>query len=167
MTLAVCGLTLAGFHVLRVRMNAGPIAILAPRPMTEPWQPPTAPAIRTTLFRQVHIVDVLKGEADCLKIYSPPDWSRDEHATLMREARAAGLRIGGHLPRNLRAATGGATLLRRTSERGRIETGLRADLLLLDSDPLADIEHVARRSGVMAGGRWMPEAWLQERLPRY
>ena len=451
MTLVVCGLVLAGLRVLRVRMNAGPIAGSVPRSVSEPWQPPAAPAIRTTLFRQVHIVDVLKGElrrdqdvlvrdgriaaiagrvepppdalvvpasgkylmpgivdthvhvtsddqlflflaagvttvqglggprarnleaaarqasgqaagphyiscdtvipggtsesaaatvttakqrgADCLKIYSPPDWSRDEHATLMREAQAAGLRIGGHLPRNLplaqalghgqqfvahaeeflyahfnkmsqrrapalipeavhltkgsgavviptlvayhaiveqvgpgisrllesprlmhvppaireqwlpannryrqrfseadavslaesfayqqlfvraldaagvplavgtdaspqmpfvipgfsaldelrhlrlaglspaavlRAAThGGATLLRRTRELGRIETGLRADLLLLDSDPLADIEHVARRSGVMAGGRWMSEAWLQERLPRY
>jgi cytosine/adenosine deaminase-related metal-dependent hydrolase len=38
---------------------------------------------------------------ECIKIYSPPDWTREQHRELVRAARARGLRIGGHLPRNL------------------------------------------------------------------
>jgi hypothetical protein len=450
-TLAVCGLVLVGLYVLRERMNAESVQAVPPRVAPTLWQAPAAPSIRTTLFQQVHVVDVLTGAlvrdqdvlvsdgristisdhveppagalvipstgkylmpgiidthvhvtaddqlflflaagvttvqglggprvrnleaevrrtrgeiasphyiscdtvipggaaasaaetvksatqqgAECLKIYSPPDWTREEHAALMREALAANLRIGGHLPRNLpleqglghgqqfvahaeeflyahfnkmrpprdpalipaavelarnggvvvvptlvaynaiveqvgpgitqllarpelrhvalavreqwqpannryrqrfteadavglsgsfayqqafvraldaagvplsvgtdaspqmpfvipgfsaveelrqlrraglpaaavlRAAThGGAVLMRRTTEFGRVAAGLRADLILLDDNPLADVEHVTRRSGVMVAGRWMPERWLQERLPRY
>ena len=450
-TLAVCGLVVAGLQVLRLRMDAGPVRVAASRPAPASWSAPAAPPVRTALFRQVHVVDVLKGElrrhqdvlvregrisaiadhvdapgdafvipssgqylmpgiidthvhvtaddqlflflaagvttvqglggprarnleaaakqvrgdiaaphyvscdtvipggasadpvatvraataqgAECLKIYSPPDWTRDEHRALMREALAANLRIGGHLPRNLpleqglghgqqfvahaeeflyahfnkmrqprdpalmsaavelartsgvvvvptlvaygaiveqvgpgitrllakpelrhvvpavrerwqpannryrqrfteadavtlaesfayqqafvrsldaagvplsvgtdaspqmpfvipgfsaidelrhlrraglstaavlRAAThGGAVLLRRPTDIGRVDSGYRADLVLLDDDPLADVEHITRRVGVMVGGRWMPERWLQERLPRY
>lgn len=450
-TLAVCAVAIGGLHVLRVRMNGQAAPNPAPSVVPVAWQSPALPPPRTTLFQQVHIVDVLEGElrgnqdvlvrdgrvvanaghieppadalvipgagrylmpgiidthvhvtandqsflhlaagvttvqglggprarnidaaarqargeiagpayvscdtviyggasasadetvrqaqrsgAECLKIYSPPDWTGQEHAALMRAALTAKLRIGGHLPRNLplaeglghgqqfvahaeeflyahfnkmphprdpaliadavaltkrsgavvvptlvayasiveqvgpgiakllaapqlrhvapetreqwlpennryrkrftesdgvrlaesfayqqlfvraldaagvplavgtdaspqmpfvvpgfsaidelrhlrraglstaavlRAAThGGAVLLRREDERGRVETGFRADLILLDGDPFADIEHVGRRSGVMVGGRWLPESWLQERLPRY
>lgn len=39
---------------------------------------------------------------------------------------------------------------------GTIEAGRRADLLLLDANPLADIAATRRIAGVMAGGRWLP-----------
>ena len=82
----------------------------------------------------------------------------------LRHLRRAGLSTAAVL----RAAThGGAVLMRRTTEIGRVTAGLRADLVLLNDNPLADVEHVTRRSGVMVAGRWMPERWLQERLPRY
>ena len=38
---------------------------------------------------------------------------------------------------------------------GTIAPGQRADLVLLDGDPLADVEHLTRRSGVMVRGRWV------------
>lgn len=47
---------------------------------------------------------------------------------------------------------------------GTIAVGRRADLVLLQADPREDIAHAAQRVGVMAGGRWWPEAALQERL---
>ena len=40
---------------------------------------------------------------------------------------------------------------------GTIEVGKRADLLLLDANPIRDIRNVAKKSGVMVNGRWL--AW--------
>jgi len=47
---------------------------------------------------------------------------------------------------------------------GMIAVGQRADLILVDGNPLQDVAHVARRSGVMVRGTWLPEADLQARL---
>jgi len=47
---------------------------------------------------------------------------------------------------------------------GTLETGKRADLLLLEANPLKDVAHLARRAGVMVRGRWLPEAEIQQRL---
>lgn len=47
---------------------------------------------------------------------------------------------------------------------GTIEPGKRADLLLLDANPLQDIGNVARISGVMVNGRWYPRAAIDARL---
>jgi len=47
---------------------------------------------------------------------------------------------------------------------GTIEVGKRADLILLDANPLEDIDNIARRSGVMVRGRWLPEREIQSRL---
>ena len=49
-------------------------------------------------------------------------------------------------------------------ETGTIEKGKRADLVLLDADPLADIRNTTRRSGVMVRGRWLPQAEIERRL---
>lgn len=51
-----------------------------------------------------------------------------------------------------------------TDEWGTIGTGKAADLVLVDANPLEDVDHVARRSGVMVRGRWLPEADIQTRL---
>lgn len=47
---------------------------------------------------------------------------------------------------------------------GTVEPGRRADLILLDANPLDDIANVQRRAGVMVRGRWLAEAEIQERL---
>ena len=47
---------------------------------------------------------------------------------------------------------------------GSIVSGNRADLVLLDADPLANVRNLARRSGVMVRGRWFPAAELQQGL---
>lgn len=51
-------------------------------------------------------------------------------------------------------------------EFGTVAAGQRADLLLLDANPLADVGNVARRAGVMVRGRWLPESEIQARLAR-
>jgi len=70
----------------------------------------------------------------------------------------------GLTPREaLRAATRGpAGLLRGEKEFGSIAPGLRADLVLLEADPLADVRNLAKRAGVMVRGRWLPEAELRD-----
>lgn len=47
---------------------------------------------------------------------------------------------------------------------GMVAPGHRADLILLDENPLDNIAHVAARSGVMVRGRWYPEEDIQARL---
>jgi hypothetical protein len=49
-------------------------------------------------------------------------------------------------------------------ETGTVETGKRADLVLLDADPLKDIRNTTKRSGVMLRGRWLPQAEIEKRL---
>ena len=51
-----------------------------------------------------------------------------------------------------------------TADFGTVTVGRRADLLLLEANPLEDIARTARRAGVMVGGRWLPEAEIQRRL---
>jgi imidazolonepropionase-like amidohydrolase len=47
---------------------------------------------------------------------------------------------------------------------GVVAPGKRADLLLLDADPLADVRNIARREGVMVRGRWLRDTQLRESL---
>ena len=47
---------------------------------------------------------------------------------------------------------------------GTIAPGRRADLLLLEANPLDAVANVARRAGVMVRGHWMTESEIQERL---
>ena len=49
-------------------------------------------------------------------------------------------------------------------ERGTVEPNKRADLLLLEANPLENVAHVQRISGVLAKGRWFPASELQTML---
>jgi cytosine/adenosine deaminase-related metal-dependent hydrolase len=55
----------------------------------------------------------------------------------------------------------------RTSDRfGTVAAGQRADLILLDANPLADVSNVDRIAGVMARGRWVPRTEIDAGLER-
>ncbi len=47
---------------------------------------------------------------------------------------------------------------------GTISVGKRADLVLLDGNPLTDVSNTTRRAGVMLRGRWLPKAEIETRL---
>ena len=49
---------------------------------------------------------------------------------------------------------------------GTIAPGARADLVLLDANPLAGVANLSRIAGVMARGRWLPKAEIDARLER-
>jgi hypothetical protein len=65
----------------------------------------------------------------------------------------------------IRAGTSDAAIfLHQESEFGTVAIGRRADLLLVDANPLEDVKNVSRRVGVMANSHWFTEAELQQRL---
>lgn len=65
----------------------------------------------------------------------------------------------------LRAGTASAAeYLHASDEFGSVRPGLRADLILVDGNPLDDVRNAARRSGVMLRGRWMPATELDQAL---
>jgi imidazolonepropionase-like amidohydrolase len=65
----------------------------------------------------------------------------------------------------LQAATrNAAEYLGTPGEFGSIESGRRADLLLLDANPLQSVANCSRVAGVMVRGRWLPKAELDKML---
>jgi imidazolonepropionase-like amidohydrolase len=54
-----------------------------------------------------------------------------------------------------------AEYLRALDRAGTVAPGRRADLLLLEANPLDSIANTERRAGVMVRGRWLPEAELR------
>lgn len=47
---------------------------------------------------------------------------------------------------------------------GTITVGSRADLLLINGNPLKDLSNVSKRTGVMLRGQWLDEGEIQKRL---
>ncbi len=104
-------------------------------------------------------VPILLG-TDAPQLFSVPGFSIQRE---MRTMAAAGLTPYQILASGTRAI---AEHLGTPNEFGTVQQGRRADLILLDADPLADIGNVARRSGVMVRGLWIPEREIQARLDR-
>jgi imidazolonepropionase-like amidohydrolase len=71
----------------------------------------------------------------------------------------------------LQAATVNPSMFFGTLEKvGTIEKGKRADLILLDANPLENIEHTEKRSGVMLKGKYYTQIemnkWLDDIAPK-
>lgn len=65
----------------------------------------------------------------------------------------------------LQAATrNSAEFLNQSNEFGTVEVGRRADLILLNANPLNDVAHATQRSGVMVRGRWFSDSRLRQML---
>lgn len=58
--------------------------------------------------------------------------------------------------------TDAAKFLHQENEFGLVGKGLRADLILVDANPLAAVKNVSKLAGVMAGGRWFTAAELNQ-----
>ncbi len=67
----------------------------------------------------------------------------------------------------LEAATrNAAEFLGGSAEWGTVESGKRADLVLLAANPLEEITNTARIEAVSLGGRWLPKAELERMIER-
>jgi len=47
---------------------------------------------------------------------------------------------------------------------GTVEVGKRADLILVQGNPLKDVANIAKSAGVMVRGRWLPETEIRGKL---
>jgi len=57
-----------------------------------------------------------------------------------------------------------ARFLRREDEFGTVAVGRRADLILLEANPLDDVANLAKRVGVLLNGQWLRSAEIQRQL---
>jgi imidazolonepropionase-like amidohydrolase len=57
-----------------------------------------------------------------------------------------------------------ARFLNAEDESGTVAAGRRADLVLLDANPLIDVTNWRKRAGVMVRGRWLPREEIARRL---
>lgn len=167
--------TTLGVHENSARLRHGkfdslmarPEVALAPNELIEWWktstaknraqQPPPATAqydrftdFQLALARGLHHAGVpLLAGTDAPNVLLVPGFSlRDELELLVTE-------VGLTPFEALQTATvNPAIIARDTSRSGRIEVGKRADLVLLEGDPTADIHNIRRVVAVIAGGRY-------------
>jgi imidazolonepropionase-like amidohydrolase len=93
-----------------------------------------------------------------------PDWFMVYGWTMHRELQS--LVTAGLTPyQALAAATRNpAEYFGAAREWGTIEAGKRADLVLLDANPLEDIRNTTHIAGVAIGGRWLPRSELERMI---
>jgi imidazolonepropionase-like amidohydrolase len=100
---------------------------------------------------------VLMG-TDAPQVFSVPGFSLYRELPVMVEAGMTPWQV-------LRSGTVNvAKFFGTEAQAGTVERGKQADLLLLDANPLTDIRAIERNAGVMIDGRWLPAAYIQERL---
>ncbi|HZN99031.1 MAG TPA: amidohydrolase family protein [Gemmatimonadales bacterium] len=116
-------------------------------------------AVRRKLIRALHAggAGLLLG-SDAPQIYNVPGYSihRELEAVV-----AAGLTPYQALETGTRNV---AIYFGTLAESGTIEEGKRADLVLLEGNPLSDIRNTSRRAGVMLHGRWLSKDAIESRL---
>jgi imidazolonepropionase-like amidohydrolase len=95
---------------------------------------------------------------DSPQVFSVPGFSIHREMRLMQECGMSPFEVLQTGTRNVAEYFG--TL----KETGTVEQGKRADLILLDANPLDDLANVAKRAGVVVNGRWIPESEIQKRL---
>jgi imidazolonepropionase-like amidohydrolase len=116
-------------------------------------------AVRRKLIKALHTAGagLLLG-SDAPQVWNVPGFSTHRE---LESLVAAGLTPWQALETGTRNV---AAYFGTLKETGTVEAGKRADLVLLEADPLADIRNTTKRAGVMVRGRWLPQAEIRERL---
>ncbi|MFN2397649.1 MAG: amidohydrolase family protein [Gemmatimonadaceae bacterium] len=99
---------------------------------------------------------------DSPQMFNVPGFALHRELRLMREAGLTPYQI-------LESGTKNVALyaerdLKRDGKFGTVTVGNRADLVLLDANPLDDLSNVAKRAGVMVRGRWVPRSEIDQGL---
>lgn len=102
-------------------------------------------------------VKILLG-ADAPQLFSVPGFSLHREMEAMTRAGLTPYQVLESGTRNA------AIYLNAEKEFGTVEVGKSADLILVNGNPLKELNNVARRSGVMLRGRWLPESELIKML---
>jgi len=100
---------------------------------------------------------ILMG-TDAPQQFSVPGFSLHRELTSMRAAGMSPYEVLVTGTRNV------GEYFKNADRFGTVAVGQRADLVLVEGNPLRDLGHLTRRAGVMVGGRWLPEAEIRRRL---
>jgi imidazolonepropionase-like amidohydrolase len=116
-------------------------------------------AIRRRLIKEMHAagVQILLG-SDAPQVWNVPGFAA--HRELGTYV-AAGLTPYQALVTGTRNV---AAFFKVEKEAGTVTTGKRADLILLDANPLSDITNTTKIAGVMLGGKCMSKEDIQKKL---
>ena len=128
-------------------------------PSYDPARAKRFAVIRAKLIKALH-----DGGAGLLLGSDAPQWFNVPGFALHRELDylvEAGLTPFEALATGTRNV---ARFLGKEQEFGTVAPGRRADLILLEANPLADVANVQRRAGVMLNGRWFSEERIQSGL---
>ena len=154
-----------------------------PRPMVEGWAKQTAELSRGGLGRRAleqmgvrrSAMDIIALRdrillalyrtgaglilgADSPQAYSVPGFSLGHE---MRAMVQAGVPTYAVLEAGTKNA---AAFFGQEAEFGTVAVGKRADLILVEGNPLEDVRNVHRQAGVMVRGRWLPKEDIQRML---
>ena len=147
------------------RMAAAPELTYLPPWMVASWRPDPNEVFPDEEYRMNEHAEVVLGKithelvaagarvllgTDSPNPYVAPGWSVHRE---LRNLVAAGLTPFQALATGTRDA---AAFLGQSGEWGTIAVGRRADLILLEGNPLGDVRNTERRAGVMVRGRWLP-----------
>ncbi len=116
---------------------------------------------RMTLLKALHAggVGVLLG-SDAPQQFNVPGFSIHREMKRMADAGMSAFEI-------VKSGTANVGQYFKAQDRfGTIAVGQRADLILVDANPLQDVAHMEKRSGVMLRGRWLPASEIDARLAR-
>lgn len=158
-------------------MAARPEMAYVPRQMLAQWKQaranfqdaPDYDAARARRFAEIRgrLIKALNDEGAGLLLGSDaPQWFNVPGFSLHRELRYL---VDAGLTPYQALVTGTLNVARfigKPEDFGTVAPARRADLILLEADPLADIGNVQKRAGVMLGGRWLPESEIQAGLAR-
>lgn len=122
-------------------------------------------AARNVVANRIHVlralseggVKILMG-TDAPQQFSVPGFSLHRELQWMRRAGMTPYQILVSGTRNV------GDYFRSQDRFGTIEKGKRADLILLEANPLDDIANVSKIAGVMVNGRWFPREEIDARL---
>ena len=115
--------------------------------------------LRNKLVRELHKAGArLLVGSDSPQLFFVPGFATHRE---IREFVAAGLTPYAAIEA---ATRNGAEYLGKLNEFGTVEVGKRADLLLLDANPLQNVANLSKRAGVMVNGRWISQNELQSKL---
>lgn len=116
-------------------------------------------ALRRTIIRKLQDAGVLLVlGADSPQVLNVPGLAIHRELALMVKA---GLTPYDALATGTRNV---ATYFGTIDESGTVSRGKRADLLVLDANPLQDITNTEKRVGVFVNGRWLPRAEIDRML---
>jgi imidazolonepropionase-like amidohydrolase len=115
-------------------------------------------ASRLTIFEALRKAGIrmLLG-TDSPQVFSVPGFSLHREMAWMQKAGVSPYDV-------LRMATVNAGQYFKQDSFGTIEAGRRADLLLVDADPLKDVSNTTKINGVMVRGKWYSRADLDAGL---